>query len=39
MREIIRKSNLDDTNRGLLDVYTVGYNFHRDGRNDIFINL
>lgn len=32
----IRKALLDDLNKGLLEVYIEGYEFHRKGRPDIF---
>lgn len=33
---IIRKANLEDIDKGLLDVYIDGFNFHYNGRPDIF---
>ena len=35
----IRKANIDDIDKGLLDVFIEGYKFHQKGRPDIFANL
>ena len=35
----IRKANIMDIDKGLLDVFIEGYRFHQNGRSDIFNNI
>ena len=35
----IRKANIKDIDKGLLDVFVEGYRFHQKGRPDIFTNM
>jgi len=35
----IREANINDIDNGLLEVYIEGYNYHVNGRPDIFIEL
>ena len=39
MRVEIRNATLEDIDKGLLEVYIEGYNYHNDGRPDIFVEL
>ena len=36
---IIRKAEIKDIDKGLLKAYIEGYNFHKNGRPDIFMNI
>ena len=35
----IREANIDDVEKGLLEVFIDGYRYHQNGRPDIFKNL
>ena len=35
----IREANIDDVEKGLLEVFIDGYRYHQNGRPDIFENL
>jgi ribosomal protein S18 acetylase RimI-like enzyme len=38
-KHLIREANIEDIDNGLLDVYIEGYNYHMNGRPDIFIKI
>ncbi len=35
----IREANINDIDKGLLEVFIEGYRYHQKGRPDIFINI
>ena len=35
----IREANINDMDKGLLEVFIEGYRYHQNGRPDIFVNL
>lgn len=38
MKVIVREATLDDVDKGLLEVFIVGYKYHQNGRPDVFLD-